>query len=274
MEESELYPIAKADAENIISEIQSVYGVRRSVITWKDFSKLLQEVYGVIIEPNQFANPILSQRFAGVLKIGKSKAIISYNNGIYQAATRQHFTIVHEGVHFMNHRINHGKGQQYTDILENGSYSPEEQQEELLANQTASIIMLNDEALEDCMHTGKWCYQITESYGMSATAVFYRILNYLRFNLKLPQKKASYLASRYRYGTNPAARTFLCFFINNFENIMNWVNNGYHEFVHWLSFCNSIGYPRVPNSYWYQINHLIQDSVIVNHSHRNYPSVG
>lgn len=262
MEEAELYPIAKRDSESIVNEICKTYGVSKVATNWKCFEELLQTKYNVTIEPKSFKNIVLSKRLAGELVIGNNKAIISYNNGCFQAVARQHFTIVHEGVHYMKHRVDHKNGEHFSDILKNGAYSPEESEEELLTNQTASLIMLNDEALEQCMHSGQGCYEITNSFGMSGKAVFYRMTNYLKFNLRVSPDVASYLAGRYCYGTNAAACTFLCFFINNFESIMDWINNGYHAFVHWLEFCNSIGYKNVPSSYWYQINHLLPDSVL------------
>lgn len=262
MEEADLYPIAQENAENILSEIQATYNVKRSEIRWLDFCHLLGNKYDVIIEPKQFDNIILAQRFAGELVIGKRKSIISYNNGMFQNDGRQRFTIVHEGIHYMRHKADHMNGEHYSEILTNGSYSPEEEQEELLTNQTASIIMLNDEALERCMRNNKRCYDISSLYGMSGKAVFYRMLNYLKFNLKIVPDVASYLAGRYCYGSTEAACTFLCFFINNFDDIMEWVKNGYHAFVHWLEFCSEIGYTNVPSSYWYQINHLLPDSVL------------
>lgn len=263
MEESDLYPIAQENAENILSEIQATYNVKRSEIRWLDFCHLLGNKYDVIIEPKQFDNIILAQRFAGELVIGKRKSIISYNNGMFQNDGRQRFTIVHEGIHFMNHRVDHKKGEHFSEILDNKSYSPEESREELLTNQTASLIMLNDEALRTCMRSNQGCYEISRYYGMSGKAIFYRMANYLRFNLHVSSDNSLYLAGRYCYGTSEAACTFLCFFINNFRSIMEWIENGYHAFVHWLEFCNSIGYKSVPSSYWYQINHLIPDSVLL-----------
>ncbi len=262
MEEADLYPIAQENAANIVSEIQSTYNVGKVDVSWTYFVDLLVNKYSVDIEAKQFSNIILAKRFAGAIIIGNKKSVISYNNGVYQNNARQHFTVVHEGVHYMIHKDDHKDGEHYSEILENGSYSPEETQEELLTNQTASLVMLNDEALIDCMHNGKKCYVLADLYGMSGKAIFYRMVNYLRFNLGVASEAALYLAGRYCYGSTPAACTFLCFFINNFDDIMEWVKNGYHAFVHWLEFCSEIGYTNVPSSYWYQINHLLPDSVL------------
>lgn len=262
MEEADLYPVAQENAKNIVSEIQQAYNVAQPDVNWTYFAYLLKNKYGVIFDSKQFTNPILAKRFAGAMMIGKGGSVISYNNGAYQSRARRHFTIVHEGVHYMAHKDDLKNGECYSEILENGSYSPEEMQEELLTNQTTSLVMLNDEALLECMHTGKRCYTVADLYGMSGKAIFYRMVNYLRFNLGVASEAALYLAGRYCYGSTPAACTFLCFFINNFEDIMEWVKNGYHAFVHWLEFCNDIGYTNVPSSYWYQINHLLPDSVL------------
>ena len=151
MEEAELYPIAKRDSESIVNEICKTYGVSKTATNWKYFEELLQTKYSVIIEPKNFKNIVLSKRLAGELVIGDNKAIISYNNGCFQTVARQHFTIVHEGVHYMKHRVDHKNGEHFSDILKNGAYSPKESEEELLTNQTASLIMLNDGALEQCI---------------------------------------------------------------------------------------------------------------------------
>lgn len=262
MEEADLYPIAQENAANIVAEIQQTYNVAKPSINWIHFASLLMNKYGVMIEAKHFNNAILAKRFAGELYIDKGGAIISYNNGSYQNIARQRFTVVHEGVHYMKHRVDRKNSQHFSEILSNSTYSPEELQEELLTNQTASIIMLNDDALKACMHTGKRSYAIADLYGMSGKAIFYRMANYLKFNLGIAPDTALYLAGRYCYGSTAAARTFLCFFINNFKNIMEWVNDGYHAFIHWLEFCNKIGYPNVPSSYWYQVNHLLPDSVL------------
>lgn len=263
MEEADLYPIAQENAADIVAEIQSTYNVDKTDVNWTYFVGLLKNKYNVSFDRKQFTNTTLAKRFAGAMIIGNKGSIISYNDGIYQNRARQHFTIVHEGVHYMVHKDDHKDGEHYSVILDNGVYSPEEMQDELLTNQTASLVMLNDEALTECMHTGKTCYTIANLYGMSGKAIFYRMVNYLRFNLGVASEAASYLAGRYCYGSTPAACTFLCFFINNFESIMDWVNNGYHAFIHWLSLCREMGYSNVPSSYWYQVNHLLPDSVLI-----------
>lgn len=262
MEEEDLYPIAKRNANNIISEIQKAYTIGKPDITWKYFKKLLTDSYGVMIESKEFNNVILAKRLAGELVIGPEKALISYNKGIFQSEERQHFTIVHEGVHYMNHKVDHKNGEHYSEILKNGSYSDDELIEETVTNQTASLIMLNDSGLELCMKN-RWSFgKIAGFYGMSASALFVRLNNYLHFNLGLSLENSRYLVGRYRYGSSLESRTFLCFFINNFESIKNWIGNGYHAFVHWLTFCNELGYKHVPTSYWYQIKHLLPDSVL------------
>lgn len=184
--------------------------------------------------------------------------IIQYNNSVTQSEERQHFTVVHEGVHFFRHKDDpNAIGEHFADIVEHSAYSDDEKIEELITNQAASIIMLNDVALKKCMYNN-WSFgKIAGFYGMSCPALFERLVNYLHFNLSIKENTAHYLVGRFRFGDTIEACEFLPILITNFDNFIELSNrtsltgNDLDEFYKELGLGNT-----APTSHWYQLQHI------------------
>ena len=257
MKDGFYYNCATHTADNILNEISSTYQIDLLNIRWKHFVNLLKEKYSVSIEPHVFNDPNLNARLAGVAMLG-NYPLIQFNNSIMQSEERKHFTIVHEGVHFFRHKDDpNAEGEAFTDIIENSAYSPEEQAEELITNQTASIIMLNNSALLACMQN-RWSYgKITGFYGMSGSALFERLVNYLHFNLKIKSESARYLVGRFRYGDTVEACGFLPILITNFDKFVDWFDDFplTGNMLDELYLNLGLGF-ETPASHWYQLNHI------------------
>lgn len=258
------YDCATKTANSVLNEISSTYEIDLPNIQWKHFADLLTENYSVKIEPHKFSDYNLSTRFAGVAMLG-DYPLIQFNDSITQSEERKHFTVVHEGVHFYRHKDDpNAKGEAFTDIIENSAYSSEEQTEELITNQTASIIMLNDIALTNCMKN-HWSFgKIASFYGMSSSALFERLVNYLHFNLKIKSESARYLVGRFRYGETVDACGFLPILITNFDKFVDWFDDFplTGDMLDELYMNLGIGF-EAPVSHWYQINHVFQKTTLI-----------
>lgn len=260
MDDGCYYDYATQTAGDVLKEITSVYQTDLLDIRWRDFINLLREKYSVAIEPHIFNDPNLNARLAGVAMLG-NYPLIQFNDSTMQSEERKHFTIVHEGVHVFRHKDDpDAEGEAFTDIMENSAYSPEEQVEELITNQAASIIMLNDSALLTCMQNN-WGYgKIGGFYEMSASALFERLVNYLHFNLQINSSTARYLVGRYRCGDTTEARNFLPLLISHFDYIVDW----FHDFpitgnaLDELYLNLGIGF-EAPTSHWYQLRHIFPE---------------
>lgn len=263
MTDSFYYDQAKETAESVLREITSSYEPSITNIQWHHFITLLKEEYGVAIEPHVFKNNTLNARFAGVCELG-DHPLIQFNNSTFQNEERQHFTIVHEGVHYYRHKNDSdAEGETFSDIIQNASYPSEEQTEELITNQAASIIMLNDAALTKCM-SNRWSFgKIAGFYGMSPSVLFRRFVNFLYFNLNINFEASHYLVGRFRYGDTTEARSFLPLLINYFDYFVDW----FHDFpltgdtLDELYMNLGVGF-EAPTSHWYQLKHVFPNNKI------------
>lgn len=257
MDQSVGYSASVDTASNILNEIHQVYSVPFYEITYSDFYKLLTEKYGVKIEPYIFKNLWLNRHFAGTVRMGRHP-IISYNDSLYQAEGRKHFTVCHEGSHYYRHKDDpDNEGEHYSDILENGKYSAQEKDEEAIADECASILMLNDYALEYHMRRLDNFYRVKEETGMSNKALFHRIADYLENVLQIPYSTAGFLAYKYQYGTG-GYQTFLPFFITNFEQVNDWALDPFedHDRTSFAELYDQRGWYDLPDVHWSQIKRI------------------
>ena len=194
------YSSYKKIADSICSEISSQIGIPSRNVHWDNFQQLLKEKYNVIFFPNADYTGIAAKKVAGSITCDGYNTIIEYNNTYTQTTERKHYTIVHEGVHFY---CDLNKGQTSKSISDSSDHTlvqPTNYAIEKRAEVTASLIMCSDFELEQNLKQGMTFSENCDFFQMSKSAMWYRIKNYLQFNLGIPQKEAKKLVDAYRYG--------------------------------------------------------------------------
>lgn len=245
-------------ANNILNEISDYYALPKIQIRWSDLANLLNDKYDVIITPYTLFKGKTSQIFAGSLYVDSTGAIIGYNATSQQKPSRQHFTIVHEGVHYFCD-INTTSSQSFSDLLQKQDYSKEEQKQEDNANFVASLIMCNDESLIQCLSKGYSFTKLMNEFGMSSNAMWTRIYNYLHYNLAIPHNRSKILTSAFENGDSLDRRTFLNVFIKNKQAFLRYCKDVYIFSPNDVRKMFSNIHVSFNGSYFYQLQNLIDD---------------
>lgn len=107
-------------------------------------------------------------------------AIIVYNPNV-KSRGRINYSISHEISHAIMEHYKNGT-QTFAELVNEGNYSPEEKVIEYEANVGASLLLLNDYALKDCINSCLTFRQIAHKFEMSYQALTVRLCNYLKFN--------------------------------------------------------------------------------------------
>lgn len=245
-------------ANDILNEISNYYSLPKVQIRWSNLANLLNDKYNVIIVPYTLFEGKISQIFAGSLYADSTGTIIGYNATSQQKPSRQHFTIVHEGVHYFCD-VNNTSSQSFSDLLQKQAYSAEEQKQEDNANFVASLIMCNDECLLQCLSKGYSFVELMGEFGMSSNAMWTRIYNYLHYNLEIPHTRSKTLTSAFENGNSLDRRTFLNVFIKHKQRFLRYFRDIYIFSSNDVRKMFSNIHIPFNGSYFYQLQNLIDD---------------
>lgn len=252
------YSSYKKIADSICSEISSQIGIPSRNVHWDNFKQLLKEKYNVIFFSNADYTGIAAKKVAGSITCDGYNTIIEYNNTYTQTTERKHYTIVHEGVHFY---CDLNKGQTSKSISDSSDHTlvqPTNYAIEKRAEVTASLIMCSDFELEQNLKQGMTFSENCDFFQMSKSAMWYRIKNYLQFNLGIPQKEAKKLVDAYRYGEKKERSSFLNLLLLNWRNLKDALNLHYcFGYKTKNNILNSWKNPFSTKSQYYQLNLLI-----------------
>lgn len=211
-------------ASAILEEISQYLDIPIVNIRWQHFKMLLEEKYNITIHDYINFSGKVAQRVAGSLYADPNGGEMGVNTSAAQPKGRQHFTLVHEGVHFICDVRTHNFPQFFSSILAKRKYSPEEQAQENNANYIAGILMCNDKALTEALSSGNDIYDLCENFDFTQSAAWTRIFNFLKFTCNIPTKRAATIASAYRSGETVERRNFLNVLIKEFHSFSHFVN--------------------------------------------------
>ncbi|MCW6665451.1 ImmA/IrrE family metallo-endopeptidase [Aerococcaceae bacterium NML191219] len=140
----------------------------------------------------------LKDYIAGMLVVRNGNVKISVNQ--YRYKVRQNFSRMHEIIHLIDDVDLSVDCQSFSSILKGEGYSEEEQRKEVKADIGASILMLNDWSLMQAILNDYSSDKIQRSFGISKGALWYRLSDFLEFEVDMTRYHAQKLASLYQIG--------------------------------------------------------------------------
>lgn len=195
-ERKDTYLYLQGKLTPLIEKISNALGVPLNYLThWEVVSYFRSQ--GVKFD-NYGLPDDLKEYIAGMLVVRRKNVKISVNQHMYKV--RQNFSRMHELIHLIDDVDLNVDCQSFSSILKNSGYNEEEQYKEVKADIGASILMLNDWALMHAIANGASSNSIQRDFGISKGALWYRISDFLEFEIGLPKFQAQQLASLYQIG--------------------------------------------------------------------------
>lgn len=160
-------------------------------LNWKNYQSYAQHSLGLMFQDMQFPE-YLKDRLSGMLLITpKNKKIVTNTS---MPSARQHFTKMHELVHFWEHTKNKPKVMTYkfTDMVDKGAYDINLQSDlrEIEANIGAGILMINNWQLyEMIVNNYKWNTALS-IFEISNSAFYYRVRQFLENELNISSQRS------------------------------------------------------------------------------------
>lgn len=265
IEERSIYELAQSkisDLSNIILKDQSILSGIESIKWWhyRDYSDKFQNLISIQKATSDSSKKV----FSGFIRKMNEFYILFVNDSISQVG-RKNFTFCHEFYHFLFH-FGLGLGNEFNDLISEGNYSEKLDPIELEANYGASLMMCNDEALLYGL-AYQWTVNDFCMYmGMTPSAVKFRLINYLKFNCGIPEKRARNLAGAYTKGHNLERRSFLNVLIPNWkmfdEKFRNIPSYRFMDGDAFDEFYAQIGVKTHTASHFYQAQNLYRDKYL------------
>lgn len=159
--------------------------------------KYCEEVLGYEFHPMIVGKHSKNKLWANITFVDDF-AIILYNKSNKNRG-RQHYSICHEISHAVLEHHKNGT-QVFAELVDTGNYSEDERIIEYEANVGASLLMLNDEALEICIEEGLTFFDICNRFQMSYKALEVRLYNFFKFNYECNDYFANRIAESFRRG--------------------------------------------------------------------------
>lgn len=156
-------------------------------LNWKNYQGYAQNSLGITFQEMRFPE-YLSDRLSGTLIVTPNNKKIVTN--IAMSLSRQHFTKMHELVHFWEHAKNKSKIVTYNfmDMIDKGSYDISIQNDlrEVEANIGAGMLMINSWQLHEMIVNNYSWSTALSIFEMSNSAFYYRVKQFLENELNIP----------------------------------------------------------------------------------------
>lgn len=240
-----------------INHTLQYFKLNKEDVRWYHYKIFCEKIlkFQFVIYPHQ---GILSRKIAGSLLVENGNYLISYNANMNSG--RQHFSCMHEIKHALFDVKSNIPSQSFSDLLVKGGYSKEELVIEQGANICASLLMCSDEALLFGM-SQKWnSKSFMDNFEMSKQAVWYRVKNYLQFNLEIPESRSITLANAF-FADNYDRSSFINILITFWPKLKSWMNSIGGNGISRKAFegiYEELGV-KANNSHYYQIKNLFSD---------------
>ena len=115
--------------------------------------------------------------------------------------SRKNFTRMHEIIHGVFHG-NSQSNQNFAEYLDKKQYSKKDIWHELEADFGASLLIANDEALEECLNNKLNFNEISSVLECSKQALRIRLINYFYHTIELPYDKTKKIVDDYQHFHN------------------------------------------------------------------------
>ena len=183
----------------IIEKVANYYGIELKELRWKHYKDYMIDVENVDIIPYSFGD-VSRKIFSGNIIKFHHKCGISYNPTMVKG--RQNFSILHESAHYFFDMNKECKSQSFSDLITGKGYTSEDEPKEIRANIFASLALINNEALKECLKKQMSFRQICEEFEMSAAALHVRLYDFLTKIFLLNPCLARSAINQYRYNYN------------------------------------------------------------------------
>lgn len=141
----------------------------------------------------------LNDVLAGTTLKQNNVVIICVNGNMIES--RKNFTRMHEIIHGVFHGDSQSN-QNFAEYLDKKQYSKKDIWHELEADFGASLLIANDEALEECLDNKLNFNEISSVLECSKQALRMRLINYFYHTIELPYDKTKKIVDDYQYFHN------------------------------------------------------------------------
>lgn len=162
------------------------------------YTKFCQEKLDFTFTEYNFKSK-LNDVLAGTTLKQDNIVIICVNGNMIES--RKNFTRMHEIIHGVFHG-NSQSNQNFAEYLDKKQYSKKDIWHELEADFGASLLIANDEALEECLDNKLNFNEISSVLECSKQALRIRLINYFYHTIELPYDKTKKIVDDYQYFHN------------------------------------------------------------------------
>jgi len=187
MKSETVYGYMRSYTTTIQAKVAAKYGLTIPQLYWADFYKYGDEfIDGLAYETFNTPNKYLNEQLAGMLTVGETAQIVINEN---MASEKQHVTFLHELIHLLKH-AEHGKTQEFHEILTNGSYSFDDTVKEAEATLGAGFLAFPSIAIyHACVNHLEWDY-VAKALEIDDDFMKMRLVNFLIFENSLSREQA------------------------------------------------------------------------------------
>ena len=162
------------------------------------YTKFCQEKLDFTFTEYNFKSK-LNDVLAGTTLKQDNIVIICVNGNMIES--RKNFTRMHEIIHGIFHG-NSQSNQNFAEYLDKKQYSKKDIWHELEADFGASLLIANDEALEECLNNKLNFNEISSVLECSKQALRIRLINYFYHTIELPYDKTKKIVDDYQHFHN------------------------------------------------------------------------
>lgn len=206
-------------AHDLVYKFMHNENISPTEYTYEKFTKFIVEKYGIAVTKVNFGD-YLNTIFDGVIIGTKSKWKIHINDTMIH--TRQNFTLCHELSHYIWDCDYGEKIAKITSLSGSNNEYDSQSEIEFLANTSAGVMMIPDVCIRNSFEENLSFGKIASKFKISASALNYRLIQFLIYYTNCPINVAQEIVYKFRYGSNP--EDFLFFIKSDLFNTDDKVN--------------------------------------------------
>lgn len=180
------------------TEVADYFNIGIKEVRHYHYTKFCQEKLDFTFTEYNFKSK-LNDVLAGTTLKQDNNVIICVNGNMIES--RKNFTRMHEIIHGVFHG-NSQSNQNFAEYLDKKQYSKKDIWHELEADFGASLLIANDEALEECLDNKLNFNEISSVLECSKQALRIRLINYFYHTIELPYDKTKKIVDDYQYFHN------------------------------------------------------------------------
>lgn len=195
------------DAHRLVYKFMQVKDVSPSDYTYEKYVDYMVEKHGIAVKKVDFGD-YLNTILDGVIIGTRNKWRIHINKSMLN--TRQNFTLCHELSHYIWDCDYGKKIDKITSLSGNNKSEYESQSDtEFLANTSAGVMMIPDMSIRNSFEEKLTFGKMTSKFKISASALNYRLIQFLVYYTGCPVIHAQEIVCKFRYNSDPEDFLFL-----------------------------------------------------------------